>query len=140
MAAERLSDDQRNRMVGLVRAGDNGGEVWLTWNAKEVVRQTYAHTDSDLAREWVAEIVRDFADPEMPVEVRRLGRTIKKWAQQIVAWHDSHVSNGPTEAINNLAKRVKRAAFGFTKFDHYRTRLLLYAGKPDWTLLPTLQP
>jgi hypothetical protein len=25
-------------------------------------------------------------------------------------------------------------------FRHHRVRCLLYAGKPDWTLLPTLQP
>ena len=44
------------------------------------------------------------------------------------------------EAVNNLIKRVKRAAFGFTNFDNYRIRALLYAGKPDWTLLQTLTP
>ena len=41
---------------------------------------------------------------------------------------------------NNLIKRVKRAAFGFTNFDNYRIRALLYAGKPNWTLLETLTP
>ena len=41
---------------------------------------------------------------------------------------------------NNLVKRVKRAAFGFTNFDNYRIRALLYAGKPDWALLDTLTP
>ena len=50
------------------------------------------------------------------------------------------MSNGPTEAINNLIKRVKRVAFGFRRFDHYRTRALLYAGKPNWALLDTLTP
>ena len=30
-----------------------------------------------------------------------------------------------------------RAAFGFT---NYRIRALLYAGKPNWTLLDTLTP
>ena len=74
----------------------------------------------------------------MPFQVRRLGRTIAKWRHQIVAWHRSHVSNGPTEAVNNLVKRVKRVAFGFRRFDHYRIRSLLYAGKPNWALLDTL--
>ena len=46
----------------------------------------------------------------------------------------------PTEAANNLIKRVKRSAFGFTNFDNYRIRALLYAGKPDWALLETLTP
>jgi transposase len=126
--------------MGLLRAGDPRQEVWLAWNAKEVVRQTYEHTDPELAVEWVAEIGRDFTDATMPFEVRRLGRTIRKWADQICAWHRSHVTNGPTEAINNLAKRIKRVAFGLVNFRHHRVRCLLYAGKPDWTLLPTIQP
>ena len=45
-------------------------------------------------------------------------------------WHHARVTNGPTEAVNNLIKRVKRAAFGFRRFAHYRIRALLYAGKP----------
>lgn len=34
------------------------------------------------------------------------------WKAPIVARHHAHVTNGPTEAINNLVKRVKRVAFG----------------------------
>ncbi len=41
---------------------------------------------------------------------------------------------------SNLVKRVKRVAFGFRRFDHYRIRSLLYAGKPTWTLLDTPTP
>ena len=140
IARERLSGDQHDRLMGLLRSGDPRREVWFAWNAKEVVRQIYDHTDPELAVEWVAEIGRDFTDPEMPPEVRRLGRTIGRWADQICAWHRSHVTNGPTEAVNNLAKRIKRVAFGLVNFRHHRVRCLLYAGRPDWTLLPTIQP
>ena len=52
----------------------------------------------------------------------------------------ARVTNAATEAANNLAKRVKRAAFGFTNFNNYRIRALLYAGKPNWALLDTLTP
>ncbi len=52
----------------------------------------------------------------------------------------ARVTNGPTEAANNLIKRVKRVAFGFRRFAHYRIRALLYAGKPDWDLLATITP
>ena len=76
----------------------------------------------------------------MPIEMRRLGRTIRRWRDQIVAWHRSHVSNGPTEAINNLVKRIKRVAFGMRRFRNYRIRALLYAGRPNWDLLDTLTP
>ena len=42
--------------------------------------------------------------------------------------------------MNNLIKRVKRVAFGFTSFRNYRIRSLLYAGKPDWSLLGSITP
>jgi hypothetical protein len=35
---------------------------------------------------------------------------------------------------------VKRVAFGFKRFEHYRIRALLYAGKPNWTLLNKTTP
>ncbi len=57
-----------------------------------------------------------------------------------MAWRRSHVSNGPTEAANNLIKLVKRAAFGLTSFTNFRVRALLYAGRPRWHLLATIAP
>jgi Transposase len=77
-------------------------------------------------------------DAEMPLEVRRLGGTIERRRLQIVAWHRSDVSNGLTEAVNNLAKRVKRMAFGMRRFRNHRSRALLYAGRPNWDLLDHL--
>ena len=41
---------------------------------------------------------------------------------------------------NGLAKRIKRVAFGLRNFVHWRIRVLLYAGKPDWSKLPTVTP
>jgi transposase len=135
-----LTGSQAERVAGLVRAGDPRSEVGYAYAAKEVVRQIYEHTDVELAEQWVDALIADFVDESMPPEVRRLGRTIGKWRDQIVAWHRSHVSNGPTEAVNNLAKRIKRVAFGLTNFTHHRIRCLLYAGKPNWALLDTITP
>jgi len=52
----------------------------------------------------------------------------------------AHVTNGPTEAANNLIKRIKRIACGFRRFRNYRIRALLYAGRPNWDLLPAITP
>ena len=82
----------------------------------------------------------DLQDESCPVEVQSLGRTLIRWRDPIAAWHRAHVSNGPTEAANNLIKRVKRVAFGFTRFRNYRIRALLYAGAPNWDLLATITP
>ena len=96
--------------------------------------------DPDLAADFVDRLGHDLQDDDCPPEVRQLGRTILRWRTQIAAWHQARVSNGPTEAANNLIKRVKRVAFGFRRFAHYRIRALLYAGKPNWDLLDTITP
>jgi len=54
-----------------------------------------------------------------------------------VAHHEATGPPGPTEAANNLIKRV---AFWFTRFRSFRIRVLLYAGKPNWALLATVTP
>ncbi len=62
-------------------------------------------------------------------------RTIKSWFDKIGAFHLARVSNGPTEALNNLIKRIKRIGFGFRNFENYRIRALLYAGRPNWRIV-----
>jgi len=139
-ADERLTDQGRTKLLGLLAAGDPRGEVKTAWHAKEVVRQIYAHTDPDLADQFVARLGRDLQDESCPQEVNSLGRTLVRWKDQIAAWHRGHVTNGPTEAANNLLKRIKRIAFGFRRFRNYRIRVLLYAGRPNWDLLATITP
>jgi len=112
----------------------------MTWHGKETARSIYTIDDSDLAGEFVGQLADDLQDDSMPPELQSLGGTIARWRHQIVAWHRARVSNGPTEAVNNLIKRVKRVAFGITNFRNYRIRALLYAGRPNWDLLATLTP
>ena len=140
MADERLDEAGRTRLLGLLDAGDPRGEVRTAWHAKETVRGIYDVADPDLADEYVTRLGHDLQDDDCPPEIRQLGRTILRWSSQISAWHRARVSNGPTEAINNLVKRVKRVAFGFRRFTNYRIRALLYAGKPNWDLLATVTP
>ena len=136
-ADERLTERGRTKLVGLLDAGDPRGEVRTAWHAKEAVRQIYTHTDPDLAIEHVERIGRDLQNDSCPPEIRSLGRTIIRRKDQIAAWHQAHVPNGPTEAANNLIKRI---ASGFRRFRNYRIRALLYAGRPNWDLLATITP
>jgi len=139
-ADERLDEKGRSKLLGLLDAGDPRGQVRMAWHAKEVVRQIYTHTDAALADEFVDRLGHDLQDASCPIEVRSLGRTLLRWKDQIAAWHRAQVSNGPTEGANNLIKRIKRVAFGFTNFRNYRVRVLLYAGKPKWDLLAAIAP
>jgi transposase len=84
-----------------------------------------------LAVAFVERLGKDLQDRSCPEEVRSLGRTLIRWKAQIAAWHRAHLSNGPTEAVNNLIKRIKRVAFGLRRFRNHRIRVLLYAGAPE---------
>ena len=71
------------------------------------------------------------ADSDVP-ELHRLARTIDSWRAELLAYFDTGgISNGPTEAMNLLIKKIKRTGHGFRNFDNYRLRLLLHCGV-DW--------
>ena len=70
-------------------------------------------------------------------EIRSLGRTLTRWRSEILNHHHTGASNGPTEGLNLLVKKVKRAGHGFRSFPNYRLRILLHAGGVDW---PSTRP
>jgi transposase len=76
----------------------------------------------------IAERVRA-SFPTCPIpELVRLGRTLRAWRQQVLAYFATKgVSNGGTEAINLLIEKTRRLAHGFTNFANYRLRIMLVA-------------
>jgi transposase len=112
----------------------------MAWHAKEVVREIYTIDDPAVADAFVARLAGDLQDESCPPESNRVGRTLARWHPQITNWHRARVTNAATESANNLIKRIKRVAFGFHTFAHYRVRALLYAGRPNWDLLAKFTP
>jgi transposase len=85
------------------------------------------HASTAEARRLAEKVIAGFPSCPIP-EVARLGRTLKAWRQQVLAYFDtSGVSNGGTEAINLIIEKVRRLAHGFRDFTHYRLRILLAA-------------
>lgn len=138
-AAERLSEGGHEKLRGLLAAGDPDGHVATAWAAKEAVRGIYSQP-SETAADYLTALSEDLCQPHRHQRVRALGRTLRNWASEILAWHTTRASNGPTEGQNNLIKAVKRVGFGFRTFRNYRIRVLLDAGGVNWNLLPTLTP
>jgi transposase len=105
---------------------------------KERIRDFYRTTNLTEARAMLEELVAHCVKRTMPPEIQKLGRTIRTWFEKIVSFHLARVSNGPTESLNNLIKRIKRIGLGFRNFKNYRIRALLYAGKPNWRVLGSI--
>ncbi len=67
--------------------------------------------------------------PAALVEVRKLGRTMRQRAADIIAFFDRPgTSNGPTEAINGRLEHLRGSALGFRNLNNYIARSLLEAG------------
>ena len=135
---ETLDEKAAQRLASLLALGDPGAEVAIAYRIKERVRDFYRTFDLDEARRMLEELQNHCLKRAMPPEIQKLGRTIKNWFDKIVNYHLVRVSNGPTEALNNLIKRIKRIGFGFRNFENYRIRALLYAGRPNWRVLGSI--
>ena len=104
-AHERLSEGADTKLRGLLTAGDPQGEVRLAWHANQTLRGLYDIDCPQVADSYLCELTEDLTDPDCPPELSRLGRTLRRWHHQIINWHHARVTNGCTEAVNNLIKR-----------------------------------
>ena len=116
------------RLIGL---GDRNGEVAATYLAKELLPEIYATRRPSWARSRLRRFYTH-CDRAGVRECRRLARTVRAWETEILAFHTTGRSNGPTEGINLLIKKIKRVGHGFRNFENYRLRLLLHAGGVKW--------
>lgn len=133
--AERLDQRGHDRMLLGLRFGDPEDEVLGGWLAKETVRDVYLTDDPAEASVLLdAAITRCLAD-EVP-EIVSLGHTLTRWRNEILAHHATGASNGPTEGLNLLVKKIKRCGHGFRRFENYRLRVLLHAGGVRWETPP----
>ena len=138
MRATRDDPGLVERLDGLLGLGDPDGEVAFAYAIKEATARFYDNTSREAAEDFLRDIIDHATKPSAPPDVKAFGRTLKNWFDPILAWHQARVSNGPTEGMNNLLKRVKRVAFGFTNFENFRIRALLYAGKPNLRTLDSI--
>ena len=134
--AEHLTERQRAKVQAALQAGDPRFEVTVAWHAAQAVRAVY-HADTPTeGRRQAGQLLESL--PTCPIaEVARLGRTLRAWRTEFLAYfHTTGVSNGPTEAMNLLIEKIRRVGHGYRNFDNYRLRLLLHCGL-TWQTPPT---
>lgn len=61
----------------------------------------------------------------LPSAMRRVKRTLAKHRQEIIASFYTWLTNGPIEGTNNKIKVIKRTAYGYRNFSHFRIRILI---------------
>jgi len=109
-APENLTEKQAATLRRLKAAG---GEVWRAYALKETVRGIFepglAEEDVQLLIDrLLSRLARSRLDPFV-----RLGRTIRKHRDGILAAVRLGVNNGRNEALNNKVRLIARRAYGF---------------------------
>jgi transposase len=133
---ERLNERGNERLLLGLRVGDPHDELLGAWLAKESVRDVYLTDDPAAAATLIDKAIAGCATDDVE-EIRSLGNTLKSWRTEILARHHTGASNGPTEGLNLMVKKVKRSGHGFRTFRNYRLRVLLHTGGVTWPTRPS---
>ena len=113
LRVKRSSTGMRRRGWRHCSPSETPTPKWPLLIVKERLREFYRTFEFTEARAMLKELMDHCLRRTMPPEIQKLGRTIRTWFDKICNFHLARVSNGPTEAINNLIKRIKRVGFGF---------------------------
>lgn len=126
---ERLTERQSERIAGALDHpdGDRWDEIASAWTGKELLRDVYAADGPIEAGEALGVFYHWVEEVDVP-ELSRLGRTVRQWEAEILAYHHQRHSNAKTEAANLIVEKHRRAAHGYRNFGNYRLRLLLNHG------------
>ena len=128
--ADLLTDKQRQRLEELF-AAETHVEVEATWGIYQRMIAAYRDPDRRRGRERMQAVIDSVSSgvPAALTELRRLGRTLKRRAADVLAYFDRpHTSNGPTEAINGRLEHLRGSALGFRNLTNYVARSLLETG------------
>ncbi len=125
-----LTDKQAARLEALFAAEEHVA-VEATWGIYQRMIIAYREPDKKLGKQAMQAVIDSVTTgvPAGLVELRKLGRTLKKRAADILAFFDRPgTSNGPTEAINGRLEHLRGSALGFRNLTNYVARSLLEAG------------
>ena len=125
-----LTEKQQTRLEELF-ADEQHVEVEATWGIYQRMVTAYREPDRGLGKFVMQQLIDSLTSgiPAGLVELRKLGRTLKQRAIDVLAFFDRPgTSNGPTEAINGRLEHLRGTALGFRNLTHYIARSLLEAG------------
>jgi len=106
-------DHTSKQAATLRRLRRAGGDVWRAYTLKEALRAIFERCLSSID---AAVLIERFCSRAARSRLRpfvRLGQTIRKHAQGILAAIGTGINNARVEALNNKARLITRRAYGF---------------------------
>jgi transposase len=135
--ADRLNPRAAARVQAALTAGDPHGEVTAAWICAQDLARVYLATDPAEGHRRALDVIEALLTCPVP-EAQRLGRTLRSWQREFLAYFSTGgASNGPTEAVNLIIEKTRRLGHGFRNWQNYRLRLLLRCGAVRWNTVLT---
>ena len=128
--ADLLTDKQTQRLQSLFTVEEHV-QVEATWGIYQRMIGAYREPDRTRGRQLMTALIESVSHgvPAALTELITLGRTLKKRAEDVLAYFDHPgTSNGPTEAINGRLEHLRGSALGFRNLTNYIARSLLETG------------
>ncbi|WP_459446334.1 ISL3 family transposase [Ligilactobacillus salivarius] len=105
----------------LDRLFDMSSELKTSYEYYQLLLQMYRKNSRQLLN-----LLTDTSSWNLPPEMRQALKTIKKHKTEIEnSFVLPRLTNGPIEGVNNHIKVIKRIAYGYNNFKHFRLRILL---------------
>jgi len=117
-----LNEKQRAKLESLYQASP---ELKLCHQLKEQFRTIFeTTTDRERARAALTRWMKQVENLSVTA-LQSFLVTLKNWFELILNYFVERWTNAFAEGVNNKIKLIKRRAFGFTNFDHFRLRILV---------------
>lgn len=123
--------DKHTARFNAVFAIEEHVEVEVTWGIYQRIVPAYREPEKKKAKQMMQAVIHALSSgvPATLVDIRKLGRTFRQRAFDVLAFFDRPgTSNGPTEAINGRVEHLRGSAFGVGNLTNYITGSLLEAG------------
>lgn len=130
---ENLTEKQDKTLTKLSNYNLPTGRAYLLKLALQDVYFAPTRENAEVRlKSWYSWAIRCQIEP-----MKKVAKTVKAHWDGILAWFDSHLSNGYVEAINGLIQAAKRRARGYKTYKNLINISYLIAGKLDFRLPAT---
>ena len=120
---DNLKDDRQKEELNYILI-NYSEDLRIAYREKEEMLKIIQMSDKAKAIEDLNNWIKRNLESDIPA-LKSCAKTYFNWVTEIRNALKIPYSNGPMEGFNNKIKTLKRVAFGFSNFTHFKARILL---------------
>ena len=122
---DKLKDEKQKEELNYILI-NYSEDLRIAYREKEEILKIIQMSEKEKAIECLNTWIKRNLESDIPA-LKNCAKTYFNWVTEIRNALKVPYSNGPMEGYNNKIKTLKRIAFGFRNFKHFKARILLMA-------------